>query len=54
MADPEPSDRRKGRAAIIIIMLVVAIIATIFVTFNISHYREMKNETRAESAANAS
>jgi hypothetical protein len=54
MAEREPSDRRKGRVAIIVIVLVVAIIATIFVTFNISHYREMKNEIQAENAANAS
>ena len=54
MADPEPSERRKGRAAIIVIVLVVAIIALIYVTFNISHYREMQNEVQAESVANAS
>jgi hypothetical protein len=54
MAEPEPSDRRKGRVAIIVIVLVVAIVAMIFVTFNISHYRDMKNEVQSEGAANAS
>jgi hypothetical protein len=53
MADPKPSDRRKTRVAVIVIVLVVAIVATIFVTFNLSHYREMKNEVQAENMANA-
>ncbi|MDT8758285.1 hypothetical protein MZO42_06215 [Sphingomonas psychrotolerans] len=54
MADPEPSERRKGRAAIIVIVLVVAIIALIYVTFNIAHYREMQNEVQAKNVTNAS
>jgi hypothetical protein len=33
---------------------VLAIVATSFVTFNISHYRAMENEVQAERAANAS
>ena len=45
MADQTPSNRRLRRAAIIVIMLVVAIVAMIFVGFNISHYRAMENET---------
>jgi heme/copper-type cytochrome/quinol oxidase subunit 2 len=49
MPDQKPSDRRLRRAAIIIIVLVLAIVATIFVTFNISHYRAMENEVEAQN-----
>lgn len=52
MADPRPSDRRLRRAAILILVLVVAIVLTIFVTFNISHYHAMENEVEAQNAAN--
>ena len=52
MADPRPSDRRLGRAAILILVLVVAIVLTIFVTFNISHHRAMENEVEAANGAN--
>jgi multisubunit Na+/H+ antiporter MnhB subunit len=52
MADPRPSDRRLRRAAILILVLVVAIVLTIFVTFNISHYRAMENEVEAANGAN--
>ena len=45
MAEPKPSNQRLRRAAIIVIILVVAIVATIFVAFNISHYRAMENAT---------
>lgn len=49
MPDQKPSDRRLRRAAIIIIVLVLAIVATIFVMFNISHYRAMENEVEAQN-----
>jgi hypothetical protein len=52
MADPKPSDRRLQRAAILILVLVVAIVLTIFVAFNISHYRAMENEVEAQNGAN--
>lgn len=48
MADPQPGERRKSRAAIVIVALVLAIVVAIFVTFNISHYRAMENEVAAE------
>jgi hypothetical protein len=48
--DSRPGDRRLSRAAIIVIFIVVAIVVTIFVTFNISHYRETRNEVQAENS----
>lgn len=50
MPEPKPSNRRLGRAAVIIILLVLAIIVTIFVTFNISHYRAMENEVEINAS----
>jgi uncharacterized membrane protein AbrB (regulator of aidB expression) len=50
MAEPRPSNPRMRRATIIVILLAVAIIATIFVGFNMAHYRALENE----QAANAS
>ncbi|MBO9623538.1 MAG: hypothetical protein J7500_12585 [Sphingomonas sp.] len=51
MAEPRPSDRRLGRAATIIAVLVVAIVVVIFITFNLSHDRALKNELITENAA---
>lgn len=51
MAEPRPSNRRLGRAAIIIAVLVVAIVAVIFITFNLSHDRALKNEIQAENGS---
>ena len=51
MSERRPSDRRLGRAATIVVALVAVIIAVIFVTFNIAHYRTMQNQQDAESGS---
>ena len=51
MAEPRPSNRRLGRAAILVAVLVVAIAATIFVAFNIAHQQAMENQVEAQRAA---
>jgi hypothetical protein len=51
--ESRPENRRLRRAALVVIALIVAIIVTIFVTFNISHYREMRNEVQAENSTGA-
>jgi hypothetical protein len=48
--DSRPGDRRLSRAALVVVFIVVAIVVTIFVMFNVSHYREMRNEVQAENS----
>lgn len=51
--EPRPSSRRLGRAAVAIIAIVLAIVVVIFVTYNISHYNQMKTDRATENGAAA-
>ncbi|MGK6321077.1 hypothetical protein [Sphingomonas sp. DT-204] len=51
MPEERPSNRRLGRAAVLIIGIVLAIVAVIFVFFNASHYKAMQNEQAVENQA---
>lgn len=51
--EKKPSERRLGRAAIWIVAIILVLWVVIFVTRNISHYQDLKNEEAANNAANA-
>ncbi|UIJ44588.1 hypothetical protein LZK98_16210 [Sphingomonas cannabina] len=54
MPEERPSNRRLGSAAVLVVGIVLLIVVAIFVTFNISHYKDARNEqTTANSAAPA-
>lgn len=51
--EKKPSERRLGRAAIWIVAIILVLWVVIFVTRNISHYQDLKNEEAANNAVNA-
>lgn len=41
---PDPGPRRKGRAAIVVVAIVLAMVVAIFVGYNIQHARTVDKE----------
>jgi hypothetical protein len=51
--ESRPGNRRLSLAALVVVGLVMAIVLIVFVMFNLSHYREMRNEAQAEKSTGA-